>query len=111
MHDATVYRCRCPRCASPKFHSDKEQHRRMNLFLSRLDEQQRRWYVALESFEVGHGGDRLLSEITGLHVDTIRRGREELANDLAERPADRVRLPGGGRPPLKKTTQISFRTS
>jgi hypothetical protein len=53
--------------------------------------------------EVGHGGDRLLSQITGLHVDTIRRGREELSRDLEDRPIDRVRLPGGGRPPLKKT--------
>jgi hypothetical protein len=75
----------------------------MNVFLSRLDEQQCRWYVALESMAVGHGGDRLLSQVTGLHVDTIRRGREELSRDLEDRPTDRVRLPGGGRPPLKKT--------
>jgi hypothetical protein len=78
-------------------------HRRINRFLTRLDEQQRRWYVALESIKVGHGGDTLWAQITGLHVDTIRRGREELADDLQGRPSDRVRLPGGGRPPLKKT--------
>jgi hypothetical protein len=76
----------------------------MNLLLSRLDEQQRRWYVALESVKVGHGGDVLLSQITGLNVETIRRGREELESDLAGRPADRVRLPGGGRTPLEKKT-------
>lgn len=46
--------------------------------MSRLDEQQRRWLAALESKNLGHGGDTLLSQITGLHVDTIRRGREEL---------------------------------
>jgi hypothetical protein len=74
----------------------------MNLLMSRLDEQQRRWYVAIESAKVGHGGDRLLSLITGLHVDTIRRGREELADSLEGRPADRIRLPGGGRPALEK---------
>jgi hypothetical protein len=74
----------------------------MNRFLARLDEQQGRWYDALESMKVGHGGDALLSRITGLHVDTVRRGRAELADDLHGRPADRVRLPGGGRPPLKK---------
>jgi hypothetical protein len=76
----------------------------MNLLLSRLDEQQRRWYVALESVKVGHGGDTLLSQITGLNAETIRRGREELESDLAGRPADRVRLPGGGRTPLEKKT-------
>ncbi len=74
----------------------------MNLLLGRLDEQQRRWYAALESMKLGHGGDTLLSEITGLNVETIRRGREELENDLADRPPGRVRLEGGGRPPLEK---------
>jgi hypothetical protein len=44
-----------------------------------------------------------------LHVDTIRRGREELADSLEARPADRVRLPGGGRPPLDKKSPRSSR--
>jgi hypothetical protein len=105
MQDASLHQCQCPRCRTPEYHPDQERHRRMNLFLGRLDEQQRRWYVALESMEIGHGGDCLLSQITGLHVDTIRRGREELVNDLADRPSDRIRLPGAGRPQLKKTTR------
>lgn len=74
----------------------------MNLLMSRLDEQQRRWYAAVESAKLGHGGDRTLSRITGLDVDTIRRGRRELADSLQGRPADRVRLPGGGRPAVEK---------
>ena len=69
----------------------------MNLFLSRLDEQQRRWYAALESMRVGHGGDRLMSLITGMDEKTIRRGRRELDASLAGRPIDQVRVPGGGR--------------
>lgn len=76
----------------------------MNLLLSRLDEQQRRWYVALEADRIGHGGDRLLAQITGLDEKTIRRGREELAAELEQRPTDRVRLPGGGRTPVEKKT-------
>ena len=79
----------------------------MNLFLSRLDEQQRRWYVALESKKVGHGGDKVLSEITGLAVETIRRGRRELDGELAERPTEGSRLPGGGQPSVEKKTQPS----
>jgi len=47
----------------------------MNVFISRLDEAQRRWYVALESQRHGHGGDRWLSQISGLDEATIRRGR------------------------------------
>jgi hypothetical protein len=77
--------------------------------MSRLDEQQRRWYAAVESTEVGHGGDRQLCRITGLHVDTIRRGREELADSLEGRPADRIRLPGGGRPAVEKKVPRSSR--
>jgi hypothetical protein len=106
MHDATFHVCQCPDCTASPAHPHQLLHRRMNRFLARLDEQQRRWYVALESMKVGHGGDSLLSLITGLHVDTIRRGRQELADDLAGRPSDRTRLPGAGRPPLKKTTRL-----
>jgi hypothetical protein len=32
----------------------------MNVLLSRLDEQQRRWYAALEANRMGHGGDHLI---------------------------------------------------
>ncbi len=77
----------------------------MNLLLSRLDEQQRRWYVAVEAKRIGHGGVRLLSQITGIDEKTIRRGQQELADELVERPIDRVRLPGGGRPPVEKKTR------
>lgn len=104
MQDATGHRCHCADCTAVAPHPNKLLHQRMNRFLTRLNEQQRRWYVALESMKVGHGGDTLLAQITGLHVDTIRRGREELTDDLQGRPTDRIRLPGGGRPP-KKTTR------
>ena len=97
-----VHQCQCPTCQQPGNHLDKELHHKMNLFLSRLDEQQRRWYVALEAQKIGRGGATRLSLITGIHVDTIRRGREELDKDLIERPVDRVRLPGGGRIPVEK---------
>ena len=77
----------------------------MHLRLRRLDEQQRRWYVAVESNRIGAGGDRLLAQITGLDEKTRKPGRQELASSLAERPEQRVRLPGGGRPRAEKKTQ------
>jgi hypothetical protein len=49
----------------------------------------------------------LLSQITGLDVETIRRGRRELEDDLAHRPADRIRMEGGGRPAVEKKTPRS----
>ncbi len=104
-----VHQCQCPQCSSPEPHPDREVHRQMNLLMSRLDEQQRRRYAAVERARLGHGGDRTLSRITGLNVDPIRRGREELADSLKDRPADRVRLPGGGRPAVGKQAPKSSR--
>lgn len=102
MSVRSVYQCQCANCQRPGNHPDKELHHKMNLLLSRLDEQQRRWYVALEAQKIGRGGATRLSLITGIHVDTIRRGREELDTGLVERPVGRVRLPGGGRIPVEK---------
>lgn len=102
MAASPVHQCECDHCRQPQPHPEQARHAQMNLFLSRLDEQQRRWYVALEADRLGHGGERLLAQITGLDEKTIRRGRDELATGLAERPATRVRLPGGGRPPVEK---------
>jgi len=99
---ATVAECQCPHCQQEGDHPDRVLHRRMNVFISRLDEAQRRWYVALESQRIGHGGDHLLSQITGLDEATIRRGRAELRAELADCPEDRVRQPGAGRPPVEK---------
>jgi hypothetical protein len=82
----------------------------MNRLASRLDEQQRRWFAALESRKRGHGGDARVALILGLHVDTIRRGREELDDGLADRPTDRIRKPGAGRPPVEKKIRNSSRT-
>jgi hypothetical protein len=103
MDAIKIHHCRCAVCrGDDKDHPDRHLHATINLILSRLNEQQRRWLAALESQKIGHGGDKLLSEITGLHPDTIRKGREELDAGLEGRPTDRVRKPGGGRPPLKK---------
>jgi hypothetical protein len=105
----TVHQCGCSECRTGRDHAERVLHHNLNLVLSRLDEQQRRWLVALESQKVGHGGDIRLAEITGLHPDTIRRGREELDAQLEGRPVDRVRKPGAGRPPVKKKTRPLLR--
>jgi len=97
--------CQCPLCQGSADSPSRELHRQMNLFLDRLDEQQRRWYVALESKRIGPGGDRLLSQITGMDEKTIRRGREELESSLEDRPALRVRRVGAGRPAVEKKTR------
>ena len=102
MSETTIHLCQCPNCHGDTPHPERELHRQMNMLLSRLDEQQRRWYTALEANRFGHGGEHLMSQITGLDAQTIRRGRRELASDLSERPIERVRAPGAGRPRAEK---------
>jgi len=100
-----IAECQCPHCQQEGAYPERALHRRMNVFMSRLDDAQRRWYAALESQRVGQGGDRLLAQITGLDEKTIRRGREELGAELTERPAERVRQPGAGRLLTEKKTR------
>jgi hypothetical protein len=77
----------------------------MNLFLSRLSEPQRRWYVGLLSQKPGSPSDRQLSLMTGMDEETIRRGRRELEAELSAVPDDRQRREGGGRLPAEKKTR------
>lgn len=99
--EGMVHECGCAACRLGD-HPGRNDHRQLNLLLSRLDEQQRRWVAGREARRLGHGGIKLVAEITGLHPETIRRGRDELDDELRTRPIDHVRLPGGGRPRLEK---------
>ena len=106
MPQSPIYICQCAPCQGNTRHPEQERHRQMNLLISRVDEQQRRWYAAMESERLGHGGDAQVARITGLNPQTIRRGRRELASDLRERPAERVRAPGAGRPHTEKKAPL-----
>lgn len=70
------------------------------LFMSLLDERQRRLYAGLESLKAGRGGDSWIAGLVDLHPATVSRGRRELLS--SEVLADRVRKQGGGRKPLEK---------
>jgi len=101
-----VHTCGCEACQKGEWHVEQEWHTQMNLIMSRMDEQQRRWYAAAEAKRLGHGGIRWVAQITGLAPKTIRRGQRELGEKLNKRPTDRVRLPGGGRPKVEKKMLI-----
>jgi hypothetical protein len=102
MTTKEIHQCECEICQDPEVHPKKEEHHRMNVFLSRLDEQQRRWYAALEADKLGHGGLEKMAKISGLNANTVSRGRRELVNDLVKRPTNRVRVEGGGRKAVEK---------
>lgn len=105
MPISAVHDCQCADCTQKEEHPNKQLHQQMNLLLSRLDEQQRRWYVAVEANRMGHGGVRLLALISGLDEKTIQRGQQEVEQGLSERPLTQIRLSGGGRPRVEKKTQ------
>ena len=107
--ETSVHVCGCAGCRGGG-QPEQDDHRRLNLILNRLDEQQRRWVAGREAARRGHGGIQQVAEITGLHPETIRRGRDELAGELQDRPVGRVRLPGGGRPRVEKKIRPSCRT-
>ncbi len=71
------------------------------IFVSLLDEKQRRLYAGLESLKAGTGGDIKIAELLGLHSNTVARGRRELLTQDIE--LNRIRKAGGGRRDVKKT--------
>ena len=97
-----MHQCECDVCQADSDPIVEHHHRQMNLLLSRLNEPQRRWYVAVMSQAPGSASDHRLSLITGLDEKTIWRGRQELAANLADLAPDRQRREGGGRPPSEK---------
>ena len=70
------------------------------------DEPQRRWMAGREALRLERGGFQRVAEITGMHPDAIRRGRDEIKGELRTRPAGRIRLPGGGRPRVEKKIRL-----
>lgn len=73
------------------------------LFVSSLDEKQRRLYAGLESLKLGHGGDRVIAELLEIDPRTVSRGRRELLAEEVD--TSRVRKLGGGRPRVEKKSQ------
>jgi hypothetical protein len=103
--ESKIHQCACDICQTGSDSEIAHQHRQMNVFLSRLNEPQRRWYVGLLSEQSDSPSERQLNKITGVDEKTIRRGRQELRSELAGLPDDRQRQKGGGRLQAEKKTQ------
>jgi len=70
------------------------------LFVSLLDEKQRRLFAGLESLQFGHGGDSWVAQLLSLDPHTVAKGRRQLLErDLQ---LQGVRAPGAGRQSVKK---------
>ena len=79
------------------------------IFLSMLDEKQRRLYAGVEALKYGLGGDQWIATLLGMHPQTVARGRRELLTGEVE--VDRARKVGGGRKPVEKKHRRSSRRS
>lgn len=101
MSKREIHECRCKDCQSNNEVVQAYQQQ-LNQLMNRLNEQQRRWLAAVEANRVGYGGTEKLRTITGLDINTIRQGRQELAGGLESIPGSRIRAVGGGRKGLEK---------
>ena len=71
------------------------------LFMSLLNEKQKRLFAGYESIKIGYRGDKIISQKTGLNIKTVSRGRKELLSKDID--VEKIRKTGAGRPSLKKT--------
>ena len=68
---------------------------KLSIILPELNEKQKRLLVATEAMALGHGGIKLLANITGMSKNTISRGIKEI--ESGETDCKRSRKGGGGR--------------
>ena len=100
-----VHQCECKICQAGQDVETITYHRHINLVLSRLEEAERRWYVASLSSGPGAPSDAELAQISGLSDKTIARGRHELTDGLKVQVQGRQRQSGGGRQKAEKKTR------
>lgn len=78
---------------------------RFELIRGRLDERRIREFAAVEARVFGYGGVRAVARATGLALNTVRRGLEDLSQpagtEAQSKGGSRVRRPGAGRKKLR----------
>jgi len=79
------------------------------LFAALLDERQLRLFAGIEVLQFGRTAEGWLSELLGVHRQTIARGRQELLDRKVD--FERVRKKGAGRPRVEKKRPRSSKKS
>ncbi len=69
-----------------------------------LDENKKRWFAAEKAIEIGRGGIKLISELTGMSRTTLIKGIAELTENK-NLPTERIRDIGGGRKSILQTNK------
>jgi len=97
--------CSCATCHDHPWSSAAQEHRAINRLVLALDEKNRRRLAGLLAWQWGRGGISLLSQITGLSLTTIRRGRDEVQHVERSSARGRVRKAGAGRSRVEKNSR------
>ena len=100
-----MHECECAICQAGPDKDVIAYQRHINLVLSRLEEAERRWYIASLSSAPGAPSDGVLAQMSGLSDKTLARGRHELEDGLKDAAAGRQRHSGGGRQKAEKKTR------
>lgn len=101
----SVRKCRCNDCIEQPSGEIALFHASINRLVAALDEKHRRQFVGLLASQLGHGGIRYISKITGLNRQTISRGKREI-EQVDTALAGRIRAPGGGRHKVEKKARL-----
>ena len=76
------------------FEYDIEKHE--DFFYSQLSERGKRQYAGLEAMKLGYNGVAMMSKRLGINRHTVRKGKQELQEQVLP-PTNKIRQKGGGR--------------
>jgi len=76
----------------------------MKLFMSTLNEKQKRLFAGLEANRIGYGGQKIVAERLEMDSQTVQRGQRDL--EQGNISPDVIRQPGGGRKRVEKKSLI-----
>ena len=72
----------------------------IKLFMSTLNEKQKRLFAGLEANRIGYGGQKIVAKRLEMDSQTVGRGQREL--EQGNIISDVIRQPGGGRKRVEK---------
>ncbi len=99
-----ISKCCCRKCVEQPSGETALLHASINRLVAVLDEKHRRQFVGLLASQLGYGGIQYMSKITGLHRETISRGKREVGRANIALEGD-IRAPGGGRHKVEKKSR------